>query len=78
MFVGPAVSQVGGDEIATSSIVYQGSSGYTMIAISKNSNAYKAHYSNGSLGDWSYQNSIFGVVSTNSNSSVGEVKQLFR
>jgi hypothetical protein len=77
MFATPVTSQIPGGVITgimnqpTDSRIY---------AVADNGDTYIRN-NDGSTGAWSYHSNIFeqaGVVQTNSNSSVGEAKQLFR
>ncbi len=77
MFVEPATSQIGGDEIASFSIVQSGTYG-TLGAVTKNGDVYTATFHSGDLSNWVFRNNVFGDVVNSSNSSFGETKQLFK
>jgi hypothetical protein len=74
MFATPVTSQIPGGEISG----YQRAEGSgAEFAVASNGDTYRKIGSEG----WVYVDNIFeqaGVVQTNSNSSVGEAKQLFR
>jgi hypothetical protein len=76
MFATPVTSQIPGGEISG----YQRAEGSgAEFAVANNGDTYRKYGSGGST--WEYMGNIFeqaGVVHTNSNSSVGEAKQLFR